>query len=230
MPDFGEVNERRNQLHEVIRLSGMNIPINDNDHPLVVKVASMQPSRIQVYFIDNDDYFQKLASDADAFGTNREDNDERAIFFAHGTLETARKLRWEPEVVQVSGWMSGFVPLYMKRLSGDATAFRKAKLVYAILPGETPAAVDADVFARLKAEGVKPADIKKLKELPLDGEFYHKAAMTYADAVVFHGVEPSDSLREYAEKLGVKVLQLPGDSVGAEEYAELYTSLNSKSK
>ena len=95
MPDFGEINERRNQLHEVIRLSGMNIPIGDNDHPLVVKVASMQPSRIQVYFIDNDDYFQKLGTDSDAFGTNRHDNDERLIFFARGTMETARKLRWD---------------------------------------------------------------------------------------------------------------------------------------
>ncbi|MDE5795637.1 MAG: glycogen/starch synthase, partial [Muribaculaceae bacterium] len=91
MPKYGTVNERRNQLHEVIRLSGMNIPIDDNDHPLIIKVASLQPSRIQVYFIDNDDYFQKCDDDADAVGTNRTDNDERTLFFARGTIETVKK-------------------------------------------------------------------------------------------------------------------------------------------
>ena len=129
MPDYGDINERRNQLHEVIRLSGINISIGDTDHPLVVKVASMQPSRIQVYFIDNDDYFQKSAEDVDPFGSNRADNDERIIFFARGTMETARKLRWEPEVMQVSGWVSTLVPLYLKRLFADGPAFVNTKLV-----------------------------------------------------------------------------------------------------
>ncbi len=230
MPDFGEVNERRNQLHEVIRLSGINIPISDHDHPLVVKVASMHPSRIQVYFIDNDDYFQKTDTDTDAFGTNRPDNDERAIFFAHGTQETARKLRWEPEVVQVSGWMCALTPLYMKRICGDPAAFKKSKFVYVVLPGETPAAIDENILSKLKAEGAKPADLKKLKEIPLDSDFFHKVAMTYSDAVVFQGVEPSQALLDYAAQLGIKVVSLPGDAVDADAYVDLYNSLMTKSK
>ena len=116
MPRFGTINERRNQLHEVIRLSGMNISIADTDHPLIIKVASMHPSRIQVYFVDNDDYFQRLASDSDPLGTNRADNDERAIFFTRGTMETVRKLQWDVRIVHCMGWMSALSTLYLRRL------------------------------------------------------------------------------------------------------------------
>ena len=98
MPRYGAINERRNQLHEVIRLSGLNISIDDTDHPLIIKVATLQPTRLQVYFIDNDDYFcrhtqqKSLETDDDP-----ETNDERAIFFVRGVIETVKKLRWNPD-------------------------------------------------------------------------------------------------------------------------------------
>lgn len=225
MPDFGDVNERRNQLHEVIRLSGMNIPISDNDHPLVVKVASMQPSRIQVYFIDNDDYFQKSGDDVDSFGTNRIDNDERAIFFAHGTLETAKKLRWDPGVLHVSGWMCGLVPLYMRRLYSDTPGFRKTKIVYTIHAGARPESIDAEIFEKLKAEGLKPGDLKKIKEFAVDEKLLDRLGIFYSDAVVFHGVEADPELLAFAEANGVKTLQLDGESDHADEYDLLYESL-----
>lgn len=225
MPDYGDINERRNQLHEVIRLSGMNIPIGDNDHPLVVKVASMQPSRIQVYFIDNDDYFQKLATDVDAFGTNREDNDERIIFFSRGTMETARKLRWEPEVMQVSGWVSSLIPLYVKRLFNDGPSFHKTKIVYTFLPGEKIGSIDSGFFDKLKAEGVKPSDIKKFNEMPLDHTLLDKMAIAYSDAVVFQTETPDEELVKYCEELGKPWKHFTGEGDHAEEYDELYKSL-----
>ncbi len=225
MPDFGSVNERRNQLHEVIRLSGISIVIGDNDHPLVVKVASMQPSRIQVYFIDNDDYFQKLDSDADAFGSNREDNDERLIFYARGTMETARKLRWEPDVVHVSGWMSALVPLYLKRLFREGPAFRKTTVVYSVMPEDDIAPISPDFFTKLKEEGVKPADIKKFKDLSLDRTLLYKMAIAYSDGVVFRGAEADPLLKAWCEELKIPYIVVDTDAAHADVIDEFYQSL-----
>ena len=116
MPKFGDINERRNQLHEVIRLSGINIIIAETDHPLLIKVASIQSARIQIYFIDNDDFFNRRKGIVDANGVEYKDNDERCIFFARGVLETVKKLRWTPNIVHCSGWMSALTPLFIKKL------------------------------------------------------------------------------------------------------------------
>ena len=136
MPRYGIVNERRNQLHEVIRLSGMNLIINDADHPLVIKVASIQAARMQVYFIDNEDYFHRKSIFTDENGAYFEDNDERAIFFAKGVLETVKKLRWKPDVVHCHGWFTGFVPLFLKTVYADEPLFSKAKVVYTVYNDE----------------------------------------------------------------------------------------------
>ena len=129
MPRFSYVNERRNQLHEVIRLSGMNLIINDNDHQLIIKVASIPSARIQIYFIDNDDYFERKAVLVDEAGEEFEDNDERAIFFARGVLETVKKLNWTPTVVHCLGWMSAITPIYLKKVFNDDPLFRDVKIV-----------------------------------------------------------------------------------------------------
>lgn len=226
MPDYGDINERRNQLHEVIRLSGMNIVIGDNDHPLVVKVASMQPSRIQVYFIDNDDYFQRLESDSDSFGTNRADNDERIIFFARGTMETARKLRWDPEIMEVSGWVSALVPMYLKTLFSDGISFPKTKLVYTVIPEDSRIDnIDPRIFAKLEAEGVSPETLDEFREMPLDHNLLHKMAIRHADAVVFQTETPDAELEAYAGSLGKKTCHFSGEGDHADEYDALYKSL-----
>ncbi len=230
MPDFGDVNERRNQLHEVIRLSGINIPIGDNDHPLVVKVASMQPSRIQVYFIDNDDYFQKEDSDSDAFGSNRTDNDERMIFYAHGTMETARKLRWEPDVMSVSGWMSALVPLYLKSLYSDGPSFHRTKVVYTLLPEDDIAPLSPQFFDKLKDEGIKKTDLKPFAELPMDKNMVHKMGMAFSDGVVFQGVEPTPDQLAYCEELGKPVLIVDGEGTHADELDAFYKQLMPQKK
>ena len=130
MPKWGNINERRGQLHEVIRLSGMNLIINDADHPLIIKVASIPTSRIQVYFIDNDDYFMKRAAmTTDDAGNEYADNGERAIFFARGVLETVKKLRWTPDIIHCQGWMSAVLPLYVKTAYHDEPSFANTKVV-----------------------------------------------------------------------------------------------------
>lgn len=230
MPDFGEVNERRNQLHEVIRLSGVNIVIGDNDHPLIVKVASMQPARIQVYFIDSDDYFQKSADDADAFGSNRADNDERLIFYARGTMSTAEKLQWDPDVVHVSGWISALVPLYLKRLFADCPSFHRTKVVYTVQPESEIAPLNPDIFDKLNAEGVRKADLKDLEGVALDNKFLHRLAIAWSDGLVFRGVEPDPDLLKAAEDAGIPWIHIDYDTPHATELNEFYNSITVKKK
>lgn len=225
MPDFGDINERRNQLHEVIRLSGLNIVINDNDHPLVVKVASMQPSRIQVYFMDNDDYFQKLDSDVDAFGSNRADNDERMIFYGRTAMDTARKLLWETDVMQVQGWMSALVPLYLKSIFRAGPSFLNTHLIYTILPEAPVAKIDPAIFDKLVEDGVGEKYVAKFREMADDPNLIHKMAIEYADAVVFQNVEENPDLEQYCESMGKKVLHLQGEGSFVEEYSALYNEL-----
>ena len=130
MPRYGCINERRHQLHEVIRLSGMNLIIDDNDHQLIIKVASIPSARVQIYFIDNDDYFARKAILRDADENYFEDNDERAIFFARGVLETVKKLRWTPTVVHCHGWFSSIVPIYLKKVFADDPIFKAYRKEY----------------------------------------------------------------------------------------------------
>lgn len=230
MPKYGSVNERRNQLHEVIRLSGLNISIDDNDHPLIIKVASLQPSRIQVYFIDNDDYFQKLASDSDPFGSNRADNDERMIFYAHGTMTTAKKLRWEPDVMHVSGWMSSLVPLYLKRLFADGPSFHRTKVVYTVMPENELAPISDKLFDKLRVEGVKKNDLKPFLDMPLDNKLLHSMAIQWSDGVVFRGIEPDPDLVARCEANGTPWISIDADDPHAPELDEFYKSLMTKKK
>lgn len=228
MPKFGAVNERRNQLHEVIRLSGLNIEINDNDHPLILKVASMQPVRIQVYFIDNDDYFQKADSDIDAFGSNRQDNDERAIYFARGTMETVKKLRWEPDIIQCSGWISALTPLYMNPDGKSRiTEFSHAKTIYCVTPdSEEMAPIDSGLFDKLLADEI-PADTINAIRGNSDETVHtlHKIAISRADAVVFLTDTPDPDLLDYTESLGLPYMLKEEATKGREAFSPLYDKL-----
>ena len=225
MPKFGAVNERRNQLHEVIRLSGINININDNDHPLVIKVASLQPSRIQVYFIDNDDYFQKLASDIDDSGANRADNDERAIFFARGTMETAKKLRWEPKVIHCSGWISSLLPLYIKRIYSDDPSFKASKVVYVVQPSKDMAPIDEKFLNKLKSEGFSQRDLKKYATENLNVDLLHKIGVDFSHGVIVNDPEISEELLKYIQDSGKPVLMSQDMAQDAQLYLDFYNSL-----
>ena len=136
MPKFGCINERRNQLHEVIRLSGMNLIIDDSDHPLIIKVASIQAARMQVYFIDNEEYFQRKQTFRDADNKFFADNDDRSIFFCRGVLETVKKLGWAPDIIHCHGWMTALLPLFIKTSYKDDPMFHNSKVVYSLYNDE----------------------------------------------------------------------------------------------
>lgn len=224
MPKYGCVNERRNQLHEVIRLSGVNIIIDDNDHPLIIKVASLQPQRIQVYFIDNDDYFQKLSSDVDPIGSNRTDNDERDIFYARGTLETAKKLRWEPRIVHCDGLVSALTPIYLKELYRDDPVFHEAKIVYSVVPGTFTEPLSQRLIYKLHTDGISDEVLTEFKGMECNCNLLHKLAIAFSDGVMFH-TEPDPELLAYAESKGKPVMQTTMEEVEADRYIEFYNSL-----
>lgn len=225
MPKFGTVNERRNQLHEVIRLSGVNIVIDDNDHPLIIKVASLQPSRIQVYFIDNDDFFLKDDADVDAAGSNRPDNDERIIFYTRGTLETAKKLRWEPRIIHLSGWFTSLIPLYLKRGYSDDISFKGSKVIYSVTPGKLTAPLDEKIFTKLKDDHIPPRDLKKYSEFNLDTDLLHRMAIDFAHAVIVEDPEASPELMEYIRESGKPFITPDKLAEGPDAYAEFFNSL-----
>jgi starch synthase len=153
MPRFGQISERKFQLHEVIRLSGMNIIINDLDQPLIIKVASLPGERLQVYFIDNEEYFKRKQYYFDDEGNPFDDNDERAIFFARGVIETIKKLNWVPDVVHLNGWMSSFVPIYLKTYYETDTYFKDAKIVLSLY-NEKDAVLSSNMDEKLKFDNI----------------------------------------------------------------------------
>lgn len=230
MPRYGKVNERRNQLHEVIRLSGINISISDADHPLILKVASLHPARIQVYFTDNDDYFDRLDSDVDAVGSNREDNDERTLFFAHGTADTVRKLRWEPEIIHCIGWITALNPLYFKNLFAENPQMTKARIVYSVYPTELQAPLSPAILSKLVADdALTQEEADSLAGEIFDTDFLHRIAIRNSDAVIFHDEEPSPELLEFVNQSGLPYLtadKLADNESYVDFYNELITEPN----
>ena len=228
MPKFGAINERRNQLHEVIRLSGLNISIDDTDHPLIIKVATLQPSRLQVYFIDNDDYFfhhtpgQELETITDA-----EHNDERSILFVRGVIETVKKLRWDPNIVHCTGWVTGLVPLYIKAAYADDPTFSTSKVVYSLYNQPFEGDMDARFADKLKQQGFSDDDIKLVTDA--DGHFdyiaLNKLAMDYSDAIVDSTPGTPAELIDYAKASGKPFLPYEKASEGPAAYFEFYKSL-----
>lgn len=224
MPKYGTINERRNQLHEVIRLSGMNLTIDDVDHPLIIKVASLLPSRIQVYFIDNDDYFQRSPDDVDPVGSNRVDNDERAIFFSLGTIETVKKLRWEPGIVHCQGWITGLIPLYLRSVYAGDPAFKDSKIIYSLLPGQFQGTLDGRLSEKLILNGMNPKEEKKIISGEIDTNTLHRLAMLYADGIIIADENPDSTLLEFVASRGVPVLDYEKTLEGPDAYAEFYKS------
>lgn len=206
MPRYGTVNERRNQLHEVIRLSGINIPIGDADHPLIIKVASLPPAKIQAYFIDSDDYFQRLDSDVDETGSNRQDNDERMIFYTRGTVETAKKLRWDPDVIVCTGWMSLLAPLYLRKIYNDEPSFKKSKIVTIFDNTSFQGNLDPKFITKLKAEGVKDSDLKLLKGKELTFGTVQTLAAKHSNALIFQHENIEPELAAFLEGSRAKML------------------------
>lgn len=223
MPRYGIVNERRFQLHEVIRLSGMNIIIDDTDHPLIIKVASIQSARMQVYFIDNDDFFQRKA----LFGEEDEaifpDNDERSIFFIRGVLETVKKLRWEPGIIHCHGWFTLVLPLLIKKVYNDDPMFSNSKIVLSLYNAGFEGSLDPRMHEKLMYDGVTTADVAHLSEptwLNL-----HKFAIDHADALIIGSENLHPELEAYARASNKPLLEYQDEDSYIDAYENFYNSI-----
>lgn len=222
MPKFGEINERRNQLHEVIRLSGMNLIIDDADHPLLIKVASIQSARIQIYFIDNDDYFHRRKGIADESG-EYSDNDERSIFFARGAIETVKKLRWTPNIVYCSGWMSALAPLYLKKAYADTPFFTNSKVILSLDDKEYKMPFGSNFSQKLLIDGVSLNDMRGIAGFQVGYEELMRLAIDYSDAIVLSTPEVNPRLLNYAQTSGKPIMPYSGEN--SEDYLNFCNSL-----
>ena len=216
MPKWGNINERRGQLHEVIRLSGMNLVIDDTDHPLIIKVASIPQTRLQVYFIDNDDYFMKRKMAADENGVEYDDNGERAIFFARGVLETVKKLRWSPEVIHCQGWMGYVVPLFVKSAYNTDPTFADTKVVTSIFKNGLTKDIGDNFKNCLQFKDITVESLAAYND-HFDYIEFGKLAIDYSDAIIEAEAEACPELIEYAKSKGKPMLGYPGDN-----YIEAY--------
>lgn len=221
MPKYGNINERRHQLHEVIRLSGMNIVINNADHPLIIKVASIPTARMQVYFIDNDDYFQRKSVLTDkATGKYFDDNDERSVFFNRGVIETVKKLGWAPDVIHCHGWFTGLMPVYIKKAFAEDPLFADTKIIFTLYDEEFTKALNKKIVEKAIIDGVNKKDLKHLE----DASYINlmKLAIDHSDGIAYGSEKINEELIKYAKKSGKPVLDYKGEAMYADAYNEFY--------
>lgn len=216
-PKWGMINERRNQLHEVIRLSGMNIIIDDTDHPLIIKVASIPQARMQIYFIDNDDYFMKRGMICDEKGQEYTDNGERAIFYARGVLETVKKLRWVPDVIHCHGWITALAPLFIKKAYADEPSFSDAKVVFSASSPEFKNDLGESTKNCIPFRDAVLSDIEDLCNKKFGYDELQKIAIKFSDGVVFDDDHVSAEVVDYAKSLDIPILPYQG-----EDYKDAY--------
>jgi starch synthase len=223
MPRFGNINERRNQLHEVIRLSGMNLVINDADHPLIIKVASIQQARMQIYFIDNEDYFQRKFTFRDKNEKFFSDNDERMIFFARGVLETVKKLSWGPDIVHCHGWMTSLLPLYIKTAFKDNPLFSDSRVIVSVYNDEFDETLNKDYGTKLKLNGISSRDLKHYKSPTYVNIM--KAAIDHADGLIIGSPELHPDLQSYVNESGKPILDYQPLDNYIDAYSEFYEEI-----
>lgn len=218
MPRYGNINERRHQLHEVIRLSGMNLVINDMDMPLIIKVASIPKERIQVYFIDNEEYFKRKATFTDNDDKLFSDNDERAIFYAKGVVETVKKLNWTPDIIHVQGWMASLLPLYLRTYYADEPLFADSKIVTSVYGSGFEGELNNKLIDKIAFDGVD-----KEKTATIEQPNYNnllKIAVDYSDAIILASEEVPNELQEYITNLQKPVLPY----VSVKEFEDAYVN------
>jgi len=223
MPCYGHINERRNQLHEVQRLSGMNLIIDDCDHPLIIKVASIQSARMQVYFIDNDDYFRRRGIAADDNDNEYDDNDDRAVFYARGVLETIKKLRWTPDIIHCHGWMTALAPLYIKKAYNEDPFFSQSKIVYSVYGDGFKGKFREGFSHRIATEGIAQEDMKSIDKKDVSFVDLSKLAIDFSDAVVAGSPEINSEVESYARNKGIPYASYDEDYKA--NYTKLYTSI-----
>lgn len=220
MPRFGNINERRHQLHEVIRLSGVNLVINDLDMPLIIKVATIPKERMQVYFIENEDYFRRKATFTDEDGNLFPDNDERVIFFTKGVIETVKKLNWAPDIIHVHGWMASLLPLYLRNYYGNEPLFMDSKIVTSIYDNGFEGHLDEEMDKKVLFDGLDEEQVEHLRNPTFEGLM--KTAIDNSDAVIKGSEELSESLVKYLEEKDLPVLDYRSKVDFAQAYRNFY--------
>lgn len=227
MPRFGVINERRHRLHEVVRLSGINVSIDGDDYPLVIKVASLPNARLQIYFLDNEDFFKRKSLFHDESGKWYDDNALRTVLFCKGALETVKKFGWPPDIIHCSGWMTGLIPMYIKCAYKKEPVFGNSKVIYSIGENTYKENLGKD-FIKLATinANIKAKDLESFSEGSNASMF--RAGATYADAITF-GSDKVDNnlLEEFSKVKGKKVLAYNAES-DLTDYLQLYTDLSAK--
>ncbi|MEH6405968.1 MAG: glycogen/starch synthase [Leeuwenhoekiella sp.] len=222
MPRYGNINERRHQLHEVIRLSGMNLVINDFDMPLIIKVASIPKERIQVYFIDNEEYFKRKATFTDEDGNLFADNDERAIFFAKGVVETVKKLNWAPDIIHVHGWLASLLPLYLKIYYASEPLFKKSKIVTSVYNSGYEGTLNEQMIDKIAFDGIDKKDIAELESPTYENLM--KVAIKNSDAAIVSSADLNEELLKYLNTSKIPVLPYKKKEEFALAYEEFYNT------
>ena len=220
MPRYGNINERRHQLHEVIRLSGMNLVINDMDMPLIIKVASIPKERIQVYFIDNDEYFKRKATFTDEEGVLFPDNDERAIFFAKGVIETVKKLNWVPDIIHVHGWLAALLPVYMKHYYKDEALFAETKIVTSVYSQSFEGNLNPEMLNKVMFDNIPKEALSDLETPSYDNII--KLAINHSDGVIIASDRLSSDLTNYIQSSNKPFLPFAHKDKLTEEYTNFY--------
>jgi len=223
MPRYGCINERRYQLHEVIRLSGMNLIINDSDHPLIIKVASIQAARMQVYFIDNEEFFKRKTVFNDERGKFHKDNDERMIFFCRGVIETVKKLGWSPDIIHCHGWMTSLLPYYLKKVFNDDPVYSNSRIVYSVYDNGFKNPMAKNLTEKLEAKDTSLPAFEHLKNPTFDN--LNKFAMEMSDAVIVGSEKISPDLEEYIKQIDIPTLDYQTEEMYADKYSQLYDEL-----
>jgi len=223
MPRYGCVNERRNQLHEVIRLSGMNLIINDMDHPLIIKVASIQSARMQVYFIDNEDYFQRKSTLTDENGETFDDNDERAIFFSKGVIETVKKLRWSPDLIHCHGWFTAFAPLMIKKAYADDPLFAHSKVVFSVYNDGFSKPLNENARKKVLMEGISKKDVEILREPTYENLL--KLAVNFSDGIILGSPTVNGQVLEHINTAKKPLLPYQDSENYIDIYDEFYNQI-----
>lgn len=225
MPRFGNINERRNRLHEVIRLSGMNIVVDNNDNPLIIKVASIPSARMQVYFLDNEEYFQRKHVFCDECGEYFDDNHERTVFFCKGALETVKKLGWSPDVVHCHGWMSALVPAYIKTAYKDDPTFKDTKVIYSLYEEDVKIDLGKDFSSIALTGNMIKEDLKAYGVGDYEG--LYAGAISYSDAIVTTGDDIQKNLLNIVKKAEISLFEMLDDE-DFENYCNLYDQFSSE--
>jgi len=228
LPKWGNINERRNQLHEVIRLSGMNIIIDDTDHPLIIKVATLQVAHMQVYFIDNEDYFQKRLMTCDKKGNEYSDNHERAIFYARSVLETIKKLRWYPDIIHCQGWISAAVPFYIKTAYKEDPPFAHTKVIYSLHDEMLTASIPDNFKNCLAFRNITPKVIDSFKLEMKEPDDFPKFAINFCDGIIAGNSKVKPELLDFARSKTIPVLDYIEESDVSQRYADFYDSILEK--